>query len=105
MKKGITVSILAITIIIMFVLITTATVVGTRSIQTAMYEEFISKLERVSNDVNKYFIDNKNLPTTLEIIAKEGLGNDLKLELNNNNDSTNNLFVIDMSKLRTENDY
>ena len=102
MKKGITVSILAITIIIMFVLITTATVVGTRSIHTAMYEEFISKLERVSNDVNKYFIDNKNLPTTLEIIAKEGLSNDLKAELNNNNDSTNNLFVIDMSKLRTE---
>ena len=102
MKKGITVSILAITVVIMFILITTATVAGTRTIQTAMYEEFISKVERVSNDVNKYVVDNKSLPTTLEIIAKEGLANELKAELNQNNDSANNLFVIDMIKLRTE---
>ena len=102
MKRGITVSILAVTVTIMFILITTTTVAGTRTIQTAMYEEFISKIERVSNDVNKYFVDNKSLPTTLEIIAKEGLDDQLKDELNNNNDATNNLFVVDMSRIRTE---
>lgn len=102
MKKGITVSILAITIILMFVIITTATVVGTRAIQTATYEEFLSKIQRVSNDVNEYIIKNKQIPTTNEIVSKEGLPSGLIAEINNNNDATNNLFVIDMTKLRTE---
>ena len=102
MKKGITISMLVVTVVLMFILVTTATVVGTRAIQTASYEEFLSKIERVSNDVNKYVIDNNTLPTTFEIISKEGLPDKLKAEINNNNDSTNNLFVVDMTKLRTE---
>jgi len=102
MKKGVTISILVVTVILMFVLVTTSTVVGTRAIQTAAYEEFLSKIERVSNDVNKYVVDNKQLPTTSEIIAKEGLPSAFIAEINKNNDSTNNLFVIDMTKLRTE---
>jgi len=102
MKRGITISILVVTVVLMFILVTTATVVGVRSIQTASYEEFLSKIERVSDAVNKYIIANASLPTTFEIIAKEGLPNSLKLELNNKNDAENNLFVIDMTKLRTE---
>lgn len=102
MKKGITISMLVVTVVLMFTLVTTATVVGTRTIQTASYEEFLSKIQRVSNDVNKYIVDNNSLPTTFEIIAKEGLPDGLKAELNRNKDSANNLFVIDMSKLRTE---
>ena len=102
MKRGITVSILAITIALMFIIITTATVVGTRAIQTATYEEFLSKIQRVSNDVNEYIIKNKQIPTTNEIVAKEGLPAGLVAKINENNDATNNLFVIDMTKLRTE---
>lgn len=102
MKRGITVSVLVITVVLMFILVTTATVIGARAIQTAAYEEFLSKMSRVSDDVNKYVVDNGNLPTTSEIIAKEGLPNGLISEINNNNDSNNNLFVIDMTKLRTE---
>lgn len=102
MKKGITISILVVTVVLMLTLVTTSTVIGTRAIQTAAYEEFLSKTQRVSNDVNKYVIDNGSLPTTLEIIAKEGLPAGLVAELNNNKDNANNLFVIDMTKLRTE---
>lgn len=102
MKKGITVSILVITVALMAILITTATVIGTKSIQTASYEEFLSKIQRVSNSVNKYVVDNKTLPTTLEVVAKEGLTQALKDELTRNNDMTNNLFVIDMTKIRVE---
>lgn len=102
MKKGITISILAVTVILMITLVTTSTVVGTKAIQTAAYEEFLSKIERVSNDVNKYVIDNGNLPTTSEIISKEGLPNGLSEEIINKNDELNNLYVIDMTKLRTE---
>lgn len=102
MKKGVTISILVVTVIMMFILVTTATVIGIRSIQTAAYEEFLSKVIRVSNDVNKYVVANDKLPSTSEIIAKEGLPNALKAELNKNNDAVNNLFVVDMAKLRTE---
>ena len=102
MKKGITISILVVTVILMFTIATTATVVGTRTIQTALYEEFLSKIERVYNDVNKYVVDNKVLPTTSEIIAKEGLPSGLKEELNNKKDASNNLYVVDMTKLKTE---
>lgn len=86
----------------MLTLVTTSTVIGTRAIQTAAYEEFLSKVERVSNDVNKYVIDNGELPITLEIIAKEGLSSEFKDELNKKNDTNNNLYVIDLTKLRTE---
>lgn len=102
MKKGITISILAVAVAIMFILATTATVIGANAIQTASYEEFLSKLSRVASSVNKYVVDNKTLPTTLEIVAKQGLPNALIAELTNNNDATNNLFVIDMSELRVE---
>lgn len=102
MKRGITVSILVVTVILMFILVTTATVVGVRAIQTASYEEFLSKIQRVSNDVNEYVIKNNAMPTTQEIIAKEGLPNGLKEMLNKNNDVNNNLFVVDITKLRTE---
>lgn len=102
MKKGITISILVVTVVLMFILVTTATVVGTRTIQTAAYEEFLSKIQRVSSDVNAYVIANDTLPITTEIIAKEGLPDALKAEINKNKDVANNLFVIDMTKLRTE---
>lgn len=103
MKRGITISTLVLTVILMFILITTATVVGARAIQTASYEEFLSKVTRVADDVNKYVVDNKTLPTTAEIISKEGLPNELKAEIKNNGDDYNNLFVIDMTKLNVEN--
>ncbi len=102
MKKGITISILAVTVVLMFILVTASTVVGIRAIQTASYEEFLSKITRVSDGVNKYVVDNKTLPTTLEIVAKEGLPDDLKAEISKNNDNANNLFVVDMTKIRVE---
>lgn len=64
MKKGITVSILTVTVTLMIILVSTVSVIGTKSIKTASYEEFLSKVTRVSNSVNKYVIDNKTLPTT-----------------------------------------
>lgn len=102
MKKGITISILTVTVVIMLILISITTVVGIKSIKTATYEEFVSKVTRVSNDVNQYYLDKKTLPITNEVIAKEGLPNTLKLEIANNKDDYNNLYVVDMNKLRSE---
>lgn len=102
MKNGITISILVVTVVLMFTLATTATAIGVSTIQTASYEEFLSKVTRVANDVNEYVLANKTLPTTSEVVAKEGLSSGLKAEINKNGDVANMLYVIDMSKLRTE---
>ena len=103
MKKGVTLSILTITVIIMITIATTATVIGTNVMQTAAYEEFLSKINRIYDDVNKYVVDNNRLPTTNEIVSKEGLPEELKSELVVNNDVDNNLYVVDMTKLNVEN--
>ena len=102
MKKGITISMLAVTIVLMTVIAGIVGVVGTSSIKTAAYEEFLSKINRVSNEVNRYVIQNKTLPTTNEIISKQGLDEDLKAKITENNDINNNLFVIDTTKLKLE---
>ena len=102
MKKGITVSILVVTVAIMFILASLATTIGIRSVQTATYEEFLSKIVRVADDVNEYAVSNKMLPITSEIIAKEGLPESLTLEITENLDTSNTLYVVDMTKLRTE---
>lgn len=105
MKKGITVSSLVIAITIMLILVSTATVVGVRSIKTASYEEFISEILRVSDDVNDYYLRNDGLPisdTQIEIISKAGLSASLKKEILSNGDEYNNLYVVDMNKLKSE---
>lgn len=103
MKKGVTVSMLALTIVLMSIIVGIVGVVGAGAIKTANYEEFTSKLTRVHDEVNKYIIQNKTIPTTNEIISKQGLDESLTLEISKNNDTNNNLFVLDMNKLKLEN--
>lgn len=103
MKKGITISILSITIAVMFILVTTATAIGASSINSVMYEEYISKLTRVSTDINAYYIKNKELPITGEIIVKSDLNNDINDEISNNNDNLEELYIVDMTKLKSYN--
>jgi len=103
MKKGITISTLTIAVTIMLILVSVSTVAGISSIRTAAYEEFLSKLIRVSNDVNLYVNKNDELPITNEIIAKDGLNTELVELITNNGDENNELYVINMKELNTEN--
>lgn len=102
MKRGITISILAVAIAIMLIIVSISTVAGIGTIRTAAYDEFLSKLTRVANDVNFYAKKNGELPITNEIIAKTGLPNELNELIVNNGDDNNELYVIDMKKLNTE---
>jgi len=102
MKKGITISTLTIAVTVMIILISVSTVAGISSIRTANYEEFLSKLNRISNDVNLYMNKNDELPITNEIVAKEGLSEELRELITNNGDENNDLYVLDMDKLKTE---
>lgn len=105
-KKGITTLVIILSVFIMFIILTTATVIGSRNINTVNYEEFMSKLNRVSNTVNEYILKNDNMPIldSHTVIAKTNLTEDLKTELQRNGDfENNNLYVIDMNKLNVNN--
>ena len=102
MKKGITISVLAVTIIIMLIIVGTVSTIGISSINTAAYEEFKSKKIRVADYVNEYYIREQELPIKNEIVSKEGLSSSLASEVNNNGDTNNILYVVDLSKLNIE---
>ncbi len=99
MKKGVTMSVVLIAIIIMIILITSASVVGASSISTARYEEFKSTVTRVSDNVNEYYLKNGVLPIKKEAIATSSLSADFRNELSRKGDLEEKLYVIDMGKI------
>lgn len=99
MKKGITMSVVLIAVVIMLILITSATVVGTTSISTANYEDFKSVLGRVSNDVNVYYVKNNELPVENNVISTESLSVSFQDELEKKGDLNKKLFIVDMKKI------
>jgi len=102
-KRGVTTAVISLAVVIMFIILTTATVVGSRNIDTVNYEEFKSQLTRVSNTVNEYYLKNDELPVTGEIVAKANLPEALTNEIDMNGDLNNDLYIIDMSKLDINN--
>lgn len=99
MKKGITLSVMAVAVSIMFIIIGTATIIGTNTMKAASYEEYISKLKRVEDEVNFYIESTGKLPTTGEIISKNGCKPELLNAITTNSDTENDLYIVDMSKL------
>lgn len=99
MKKGVTMSVVLIAIIIMIILITSASVVGSTSIATARYEEFKSAVARVADNINEYYIENGVLPIKKEAIATSSLNADFRNELSRKGDLEDKLYVIDMGKI------
>ena len=87
----------------MFIILTTATIVGSRNIDVVNYEEYKSQITRVSNVVNEYISKNDELPSSGQIVAKANLTDDLTAELTEKGDLNNNLYVVDMSKLDVNN--
>lgn len=102
MKRGITVSTLSIAIVIMLILVSVSSVAGIRAIKTASYEEFTSKMLRLSDDVNIYVKKNGTLPVKNEIVSQAGMNTVLKELITNNGDANNTLYVLDLTKLTTE---
>jgi len=99
MKKGITISTLAIVVAVMLITATTASVVGVRSINTANFEDYKSKVKRMSDVVLEYVDTNESLPTTGEVISSAGLSDDFINELTKNGDVDRKLFVVDVELL------
>lgn len=99
MKKGITMSVVLVAIVIMMLIISAATVVGTNAVSTANFEEFKSIISRVSDDINEYYVKNNELPVKNEIVATASLPQDMQSILSKNGDLDDKLYVVDMSKI------
>ena len=99
MKKGVTLSIVLIAIVVMITIITTASVVGSSAINTANFEDFKSNVSRMADAVNEYYIKNKELPVTNEIVATDSVTNELRQLLTTRGDINSKLYVLDINKI------
>lgn len=102
-KSGVTLLILVIAITVMFVIISSASVIGFESITGANFEEYKAMISRVSDNVNSYYLDNGKLPVTNEIVSGNSLGTTFYNNLIDNSDENNNLYVLDVSLLNNAN--
>ena len=101
MKNGITLSIIIIAVAIMLIIVSSATVIGTSAINAANYEEFKSQLSRVSDEVNRYYTENKDLPILdYQVVSKEMTTQGFAVEIKALADDMNNLYIVDVSKLK-----
>lgn len=99
MKRGITLSIMSVAIIIIMIVVSTATIVGVSSIDTANFEEYQSKIQRVKDNVEIYYEINSQLPVNNIIISKEDMTQDLLKEIIQNGDETSDMYIVDMNLL------
>lgn len=101
MKKGVTVSMLVVMVAVMIIVVSTVSVVGVKSINTANYETFKGKVDKVADLALEYITTKKALPVTGEVVGSGMLDSSFSAELVRNNDTTNKLMVIDLKKLDT----
>lgn len=100
MKKGVSLLVVIVAVTVMLIIISAATVIGTGAITTANYEEYVSELNRVSDNVNEYYIENKELPVTGEVVSATSLGNEFLANMKDKGDLEENLYIVDLSKLK-----
>lgn len=101
-KRGITLIILITASVIMMIIITSASVIGAGSISSANFEEYKASLSRVQDNVNVYYLDNKTLPITNEVVSNNSLGTEFYNNIVQNADENNRLFVINASLLNND---
>lgn len=98
-KKGISLVMATAAVTIMLLLISVASVVGSNAINTANFDEYISSINRVADDINEYHIANEKLPITSDSVNISSISDDFKSALIANNDKTNRLYVVDIVAL------
>ena len=99
MKNGVSLLVVILAISIMLVLISTASIIGTRAIITANFDEFNLTLKRVSDEVNQYYIENNELPIRVENINIASYSELYSYISKKTNDTGANFYVVDLDKL------
>lgn len=98
-KKGVSLVIVVTAVAIMLILVSVASVVGSNGIKSANFDEYISVINRVSDEVNMYYIENGKLPVKMEVLTYSSLPNEFKNTLNEKGDVNHKLYVVDTSLL------
>ncbi len=102
MKKGISLIILAVTIIIATLLVTTVTISGKKTMDNAIKVEFGTELEMVQESVDNYYSENGSYPTldlyNFSTVAFSSIELE-QFEGENINSSNIDMYELDMSKL------
>lgn len=101
-KQGVTLIVLLTALTVMLVIISSATVIGVDSINSANFEEYKGSIGRVKDNVNQYYLENGVLPITKEIVSATSLEGSFLNAINNNSDENNKLYVIDISLLKND---
>ena len=99
-KSGVTFSVVIVAIVIMLIVMSSASIIGSRAISTANFEEYKSEIGRVSNNINEYYISNKVLPVTNEVVDINTLDVALKNEIIENGDSDATIYVVDITLVK-----
>ena len=99
-KRGISLVVLLVALVIMIILVTSAIVMGTGSITKANFQEYQSSISRMSNLVNIYYTENDKLPITGEVLDPKSISYDFVNEVNKSGDEFNKLYIIDTSKIK-----
>lgn len=100
-KMGVSLIIVSTAVAIMLLLISVASVVGTNAIKSANFDEYMSVLNRVSDEVNMYYIENDRLPISSQsVVNYSTLPVEFKNTLSTKNDVNNKLFLVDVSLLK-----
>ena len=95
MKKGITLTLLMVSVAIMIVILSSAAVIGIGYVNEAKYNHFNDNLYNIMSKVNEYYITNDRLPITNEAYTVESDNIGFKTALLNNLDQTSPLYVLD----------
>lgn len=98
-KSGITMMVVVLAVSVILVVISSASVIGYNSINTANFEEYKSRIDRANRQVDYYYLKNEKLPTTNEEVAVDSLNDEFIEQLISKNDYVNKLYVVDISKL------
>lgn len=99
MKKGVTLLVVILAISIMLILISTASVIGSKSIITANFEEYNLVLQRVSDEVNEYYVENNELPVKVETVSVEAYQEFYNYLSKYTNDTGSKFYIVDMDKI------
>ncbi len=99
-KSGVTMAILAISVAIMTIIMTSSVIIGLGYINTSKLDSFNTMLQTVSDSVNAYVIDEKSLPTNNQSIVYNNYSKDFALEVEANGDKNNKLYIVDVEKLK-----
>ncbi len=100
-RQGITMTILAISIAIMLLLLTSSVIIGSGYISDAKLDDFKTMVTVASNSINAYKLENGTLPTlsSNDSILYNNYTSDFANEVIEKGDSKNKLYVVDVNKL------